>query len=116
MGCNNTNVKEDLKNENEINKNQENNSKNKNQEDIESNLDDDNIGVNNINNKYNENNLKKEDVKGILNLYTNKISKTKLYNVPGIIILNPKNPEDKKPPDLNKLKKKKKEKPKEDYN
>ena len=117
MGCNNTAVKEEVLNEMEKNKSQEK----KNQDDLESNLEGDNNDndedENNKNNKlgkiknnnYNDNSNSIHEIeKGVLNLYTNKITKSIIYKVPNIIILNPKRPEDKKPPDLTKLKRKKK--------
>ena len=127
MGCNNTNVKEDIINKNELNDNKENilnnsNKKNKrNQEDIESNLDDleNNKRINDISKNLNQNlnpnindldNINKGDEKTILNFYTNKLIRPKIFEVPKIKYFNNfnnKGPEDKKPPDIRKLKDKK---------
>ena len=120
MGCNNTNVKEDIINinKNELEENKENINNNilnkKNQEDIESNLNDLEINKNNKNNGDSID-LQKGETKTILNLYTNKITRPKIYEVPKIIIFEKKGPEDKKPPDINKLKEKRKNKTTYDY-
>ena len=106
MGCCNANVKQD--NPKELENNKKENLQNNNQDEIKSNLDDNNDDI--YKNKYDGNKLIKEEDKGILNMYTNEIIRPKKYKVPNIIIINPKAPEDKKPPDLNKLKKRKKKK------
>ena len=86
MGCNNTNVKEDIINinKNELEENKENINNNilnkKNQEDIESNLNDLEINKNNKNNGDSID-LQKGETKTILNLYTNKITRPKIYEV-----------------------------------
>ena len=113
MGCCNANVKEDNPKEQENNNNNnKENIQNNNQEEVKSNLDDndnDNYENNIYKDKYDGTHIIKEEDKGILNMYTHKIFRPKKYKVPNIVIINPKIPEDKKPPDLTKLKKKKKE-------
>ena len=96
MGCNNANVKEDPPPP--IN-NQNVNQKNPNSEE-ESRLD--------SNDDDNNNDIEKtKDNKLLLNLYSGKTQKIKVYSVPKIQILNHRGPEDKKPPDIKKLREKK---------
>ena len=56
----------------------------------------------------NNNLVSEESVKGIYNLYNGEIRKPKICVVSKNIIFNKKMPEDKKPPDVLKLKMKKK--------
>ena len=57
--------------------------------------------------KYDPNHLLSEESKGILNLYNGKVRKQEICVVPNNIVFEPKGPEDKKPPDINKLREKK---------
>ena len=106
MGCCNAEEKQDYPKELGAN-NKKENLQNNNQEEIKNNLDDHN-NYDIYKNKYDGNKLIKEEDKGILNMYTNEIIRPKKYKVPNIIIINPKAPEDKKPPDINKEKQKEK--------
>ena len=131
MGCSNANVKDEIpkkkdnndknnknnkkSNENSEEENEENDSKNgkkknKPKDDESSRLDDDDDDVDeNIYKipKYDPNHLLSEESKGILNLYNGKVRKPEICVVPNNIVFEPKGPEDKKPPDINKLREKK---------
>ena len=136
MGCNNTNVKDEIPNkideENQNDKNDKNNNINKNENDNEeeedensnnsnkkkknqdeesSRLDDDDDDDDNDEykiKKFDPNHLLSEESKGILNLYNGKVYTPQICIVPDNKVFEPKGPEDKKPPDINKLREKKK--------
>ena len=61
----------------------------------------------NKNQKFDPNRSISEENKGILNLYNGTIKRPEVCIVPNTVIFDPKGPEDKKPPDINKLREKK---------
>ena len=124
MGCNNTNVKDDevpknlnankveeknSKEENEHGENSNNSKNKKNLDEESSRLDDDDDNDENMNKnqKFDPNRSISEENKGILNLYNGTIKRPEVCIVPNTVIFDPKGPEDKKPPDINKLREKK---------
>ena len=105
MGCNNTNVKEDENKNSNLNKYI---LVTKNEKKEESRIDSDEGNKNN-NKKIIKSLLINDDpkVKGVLNILNGTISKPQFHIVPKLTIFKRQIPEDKKPPNLEKLLQKK---------